>query len=464
MDHQLYKYSPIKKSDLDPNEYLLSLLESAYQMQLLSKSELDRIQAQIMDILKGQITKYTGGASSSVKVETAQNLLTSILYCIDAYGLSMDTPAEFIEELQSRPVREIYLDGLACVESCFEDTRHLFKAVLSNRIQTKLIAYNSTLEAIPDFFSGYDSRFSAHDTMADIDYPLAYDPMNVRGIFYLKQYLRKLNIENRFCAHFPSGEIEQLLYNYGRVYRINYAEFLLNIFEIVLTNAVFAVMLGKAPLTLRLSPMDGDMLNYKFQKTGSGSVPSIMDKSIEALVTKLQITDPDTIEYIRHRENDLASRVINGLHEGCLDKLVITDQAPGPEIITAFTQGQVMEDEDLRQLINLILTSSDAGSKVGLILSHTHSLTDFLDILDAECLFGEEYTVLFESMGNLELALLVRAVMGDELRETEISLQDRLTSLPQPGSDWARELFRYILRLESDRLFSIEGLVYQLGE
>lgn len=463
MNHPAAPRALLHKTDLNPNEYLLSLLELAYQLQLLSKSDLDNIQSQIMDILKVQIMKYTGGASSSVKVETAQNLLTSILYCIDAYGLRLETPTEFIEDLRSRPVRELYLDGLACVESCFEETGHLFKAILSNRIQTKLIAYNSTLEAIPEFFSGYDARFNAHNTMADIDYPLAHDHMNIRGIFYLQQYLHKLNIENRFCAYFPSGEIEQLLYNYGRVYRINYTEFLLNIFEIVLTNAIFAIMLGKDPLTLLLSPKDGNMLNYQLQRTGSSHVSSLIDESIQALAAKLQIIDPDVIEYIRQCENDLASRVINGLQEGCLDKLVITDQVPVSEVTTTFTQGQVMEDGELRQFISQILASSDTGEKVELILSHTRSLTDFLDILDADCLFGEEYTVLFESMGHLELALLVRTIMADELRDADIPLKDRLTNLPQPENEWASELLRSILLMDSDRLSIIEGLVNQLS-
>jgi len=49
-----------------------------------------------MEVLKKVIFKYTGGQSSSVTAATAQSLINSILYCIDARLLALNAPKKVL--------------------------------------------------------------------------------------------------------------------------------------------------------------------------------------------------------------------------------------------------------------------------------------------------------------------------------------------------------------------------------
>ncbi|WP_169834292.1 DUF6179 domain-containing protein [Paenibacillus donghaensis] len=92
------------------------------------------------------------------------------------------------------------------VSKCFEETKQLYNEVKKNKLDVPVDAYNMTIdESLPVFMKKYGIIFDAHNTMASIDYPLAIDDMRLQGIFYIKQYLERLQMETKFC-HFFSHE------------------------------------------------------------------------------------------------------------------------------------------------------------------------------------------------------------------------------------------------------------------
>ncbi|WP_420798637.1 DUF6179 domain-containing protein [Paenibacillus beijingensis] len=70
------------------------------------------------------IRKYTRGESTSVTTETAESILTSIMYAADAYLLSLEVPEKAIMDLKTIDVRQIYERGVQKVTQCFEETKH----------------------------------------------------------------------------------------------------------------------------------------------------------------------------------------------------------------------------------------------------------------------------------------------------------------------------------------------------
>ena len=60
----------------------------------------------------------------------------------------------------------------------------------------------------------------------------------------------------------------------------------------------------------------------------------------------------------------------------------------------------VMTDEDFNWLYNNILKCRTAEKKAGLIIKSISSAGDFLDILNAQCLFGDEYLVLYQKLSE----------------------------------------------------------------
>ena len=57
-----------------------------------------------------------------------------------------------------------------------------------------------------------------------------------------------------------------------------------------------------------------------------------------------------------------------------------------------------MSDMEFNMLCDKILKCKTAGQKTDMIINSISSAVDFLDILSAQCLFGEEYLVLYEKL------------------------------------------------------------------
>ncbi len=211
-DHHLIKESVIKREDIDKNNYTLSLFNQSLAMGIISKEIIRKFQLDSLGILKKLIMKYTFGESSSVKVETAENIMLSIYYCIDAYMASLNMPEKSMAMLEEIGLQEIYNKGVKEVRSCMEECKILYEDVKKNKLDIKLQAYNETVEkALADFFRCYNCLFNAHDTMCSIDYPLSLDDMSIQGVFYIKQYLERLILETKFCHCFHVENIENLL-------------------------------------------------------------------------------------------------------------------------------------------------------------------------------------------------------------------------------------------------------------
>lgn len=198
----------------------------------LSEEEVGSLQLGIMNLLTEEILQYNHRQSSSVRVETAQSLLESMLYSITAY---LDTLPEPAAALRTQNLKELREKGLDLLKKYVEDCVALLEEVKATRTPTELIAYNQTIDhAIGDFFKEYDPRFDAQNTAAMIDYPLLKDGMSIAGILYIRNYLIQLKKENAFCSRYGKNYIRALLLTHGVKHRLDYRDMLVNIPELIL--------------------------------------------------------------------------------------------------------------------------------------------------------------------------------------------------------------------------------------
>ena len=76
-----------------------------------------------------------------------------------------------------------------------------------NKYNTEVIAYNNTLlKEFGNFFDIYDMKFNAQDIKISVDYPLIFGDNDLNGLYYIKNYLEIIELENKFCNHFKSKE------------------------------------------------------------------------------------------------------------------------------------------------------------------------------------------------------------------------------------------------------------------
>ncbi len=458
-NNNLVKHSLIKKEDINPSQFTLSLLGEAYRLNILSLEETENIQMQIMSTLSERIMKFTRGESCSVKTETAENILLSIFYCIDAYLMSFDEADESIFTLQTKSIKNIYEEGLALAKTYANECRLLLAVVQQSKIDVELHAYNTTIdEGFSGCFDEYDADFSAHDTTANIDYPVLFDDATMCGISYVKQYLTKLNLENQFCGLLPISEINSLLNNYGSIYEFDYRDMLINIFQLVLSNSIFSLLLGNSAKKLSITKDECALLQDKLRPLNENDCYYLVEKAIEMIISELAITQPDLQNYMRKFKNALAKELMNYVKRSNLEKLIITTQSESIKTINIFEQGSKMDDDSFKDLVEEMLLCKSATDKFNIIKSDIQCLDDFIDILSADCIFDDEYTEIFSMLSDIELAMLVIKICENAPHIDILSASTDNMHLTQNEIVWQEKCISHLKSLSEDRIAEITKL------
>lgn len=453
------KVTSLHREDLDPNNYVVTLLNEALRIGLIDQPGLEHVQAQAMTILAELIRKYTKGESSSVRVEISQRLLMSVFYAIDAGINKLDDPQDTLDCLLTTDLQEIYKQGLDALEENLKACRQLYQQIENNKLSVQNDAYQTTIDELPQFFRAYDILYNAQYTMANIDYPILFDDMDIQGVFYIKQYLEKLSLENQFCQHFALRDIIRLLHNYSRVYRINVQESLINIMEIVLSNAIFSVLSGNSGNQLDISPEQFALLQQRIEKVHRSQLNTLFTEAIEALISDLQIESPALKDYIRNYKTVLLPRFLNALEYNSLSNIIIVNAQVTQSIDIFFDEGNSLDDEHFREIAENIRDCDLAEDKAALIRSEIHSLGDFIDILEAECLFAEEFQVLYDSLGDIELSILARIVFIEDIRTNLMRFSLNKHEEISVDQEWQQELCKYLHGLEPERIQVIENFI-----
>ncbi len=449
----------LRQAYIDCEHYTLSLLQEGSYAGLIDESGLTRIQTEIMSLLKETLIKYTHGESTSVKSEIAESILTSILYSVDAQLIAL-SPEDALNYLRINDVKRIYQKGLDLITSCFDETKILYRNIANNKLNVELYAYNSTIdEALPEFFAHYDPLYSAQKTWALMDYPLLYSDLKGSGIYFIKQYLENLAIEEHFCSLFDPEAVDNLLYNYGKVYRIDYRETLINILEILLTNSIFSVLSGNRALDLRITTHQYTLLQEKFKDLDNGLCTSIISKAINTLLEELHIDAPKICDYIKTYQALLMPRFFSALENGNLMNIIIISRDKDQPLDIRWDEGNKLNDEDFRLLVEQILECTAGTEKAAIINSSINSLGDFIDVLEADCLFDTEYTDLFTTLGDMELSILMRIVFAEELRVGGIGNLGTIIDEKQLEIPWQIEYSVFLNGLTPARIRAIEYFI-----
>lgn len=452
----IQKYNP-GKSTLEPHSYTLALLIEGRRRGVLGPQAVDEFQAQLTPLLAELILKYTRGESSSVTVETAQRLLGSILYSIDACLRSFSHKEAALLCLQNCRASEMYTRGQALIATYLEQTWLLYEKVRAHKLHVPLKAYHSTIDKdIPDFLNNYDLLFNAQDTMANMDYPLLFDDMRLQGVLYINQYLRKLSMETDYCHMFFPTETNKLLFDYGRVYRLDISGSLINVFEILFTNSLFSYIVGNRPGDLNISYAQLDSLKHKFAGLAVNDCSLVISRAIDKL---LKFTDMDNVDFVNYVEGFIPlfiPRFMNALENDCLANVIIPAQPREGYSRVILDGGQLLPDDAFRELIDLLRDCMEPTAKASLIRKHVTSLPDFLDVLEADCLFDQDYAALFNTLSEIELSILAKIVFAEQLRCNSLSFELRNIDLQDLTVPWHLELAHYFETMLPQRSQAVE--------
>jgi len=450
----LEKQHIIKTENLNKTYYFQSILQEACRLKLLSDSEFEHIQLQSIQLLAKQTEYYTNGESSSVKVEIAQSILQSIFYCIGIYLKSFPDIDLSIDVLKQKPLSELFKDGKKLIVIQLESAKQLLASIQKDSIVTDNIAYNDTVpNGLTLFFSKYDIDFATHEIPASIDYPLSNDmnfSMPLVGIEYIYNYLQILTLENDFCKHFATEDINQLL----RGYDDHYQDLLINIFELVLTNALGSVLRNKNALQLNIEPLDREYLFEKLANLSKDKLDTILQSASKQLCIELNISDESLKKHILTTVINLSKKLRNALEIDQLESIFINFKTLQTQPIFQFEDGKKLNDKLFRSVADEIRECRFASDKIAIIQREIHNINDLVDILEGYCIFGNEFTEIFQSFGDLELALLFKKLPSNML-DSDYHLTDN-------EKEWQAKLNSFFKEIDLNRNEEIRTLAEKI--
>lgn len=444
-------------------DYTINILKWGYLNKKFSEKFILSVQQSIGHLLNKKIQKYCGNFSTSVTVEVGEQLLESIYYTMDINfrdNFDMDSS---IDLLKYNSIEEIFKRGEEKLKYLLEETKQIYDRVCKNKYNTELIAYNDTLiKEFSNFFEVYDMKFNAQDIKISVDYPLVFGDYNLEGIYYIKNYLETIEIENRFCNHFESKEIENLLDINARRYKLNYRDLLTNIFELVINNTILSIMIDGEFENLYIFKEE---IDYLKSNLSLDNIEQEVSKAVDTMIGQLNINDEKEMQYINLYKNRFIDELKEYIVQDCIENLAVVCDRFLEEYFnkTKFVVTEnKLNDYEFRSLLYEIEEEDNINKKVEIIKERINSFDDFCDILKADCFYNKEYKVLFDSLGEIELALLGKFIFFEEVQMGKFNFLNEIFKERTYYYLWQENYIEYMKTQTIDKINKVKNYIITL--
>ena len=294
--NELETVSKIKRENLDEKSYLKTLIEEAYKNDMISDEDIKNMQIQIFELLDERVYKYNGTESSSIRKEIMEQINTSNYYTISLYLKTFKNPDDAVNMLKTKGLKEAYYNGRKRINRLLNIIKVMYIKVKQNKLKTKNTTYNNTIfGGIQGFLKIYDPDFNAQDMKITADYPLYNNLIGKQeGVEFINKYVNSLYIENQFCNLFPSENIEHLLNGYSP----EYEDLVINIFEIVLLEAIACKLVGRDVKDLDLNECEFKRICEMFNGKSKVEIQAHIEKAYKEIQEELFPQNKELQKYI----------------------------------------------------------------------------------------------------------------------------------------------------------------------
>lgn len=392
MKNELDQIQILDASKLDSTLYFQSLIEEAHEKDLLSSSDMERLQYECLNLLAYKTERYNAGESSSVPVETAQGIMTSNLFAISVWLKACPTPEDAVTALQKEGIQSIYEKGRKRIGTILVTTKALHTRLVGQLAENKNVFYRGTLrDGILGFFKWYDPDYAAQEIHITADYPLYLPMPKLAGIEFIRSYVENAFWENQFCICFDPEDVHHLLCGYAE----DYAELLMNLYEQVLTAALGCVLAGADISRLDITENGKEHLKHLFaQKTDANDILAELRKAADRLQEHFGFAQ-GLFQYLQNSLPFIVRKIKLAVSQNTLEQVFFTPVYPENKPRMTVSFGEKMEDGQYRKLIGEIRECRFSQDKILLIQRQVHSLADLEDVLlDGELNRGEIQGVL----------------------------------------------------------------------
>jgi len=399
------RISKIDKTKLSGIYFFQTLLEQGCLCGLISDSDIENIQFECLSILSKQTDRFNNGDSSSIRVETAQSLLASILYTIGLYLKTYSNPDDAIAALLQQRAETFFIKGLKQINTKLTAAKAVHHRIVHHLVNTPNIYYKSTIvDGINGFFKIYYPEFGAHEIHITADYPVFNEVTDLTGIEFIQKYIQNFYYENLLCSYFSDLSIHHLLYGFNA----DYKNLLFNIYEPILITLLGCVLTEKEVNQLELAEADVRYLCQLFKDKTTVEITQILQHALEKAVQKLSISSENLRLYLNESIYKIVKVIQSAASIQSLDKVFIIPVYPENIPIIKFSYGTKMENDLYCQLIEEITQSGNTADKIKIISERVHSLADFNDVLLDAQLSDEEISAVLKLLSPVEFAALLK--------------------------------------------------------
>lgn len=322
--NEIEAISKIKREKLDEKNYFKTLIEVAYEEQMLTDDDIVNLQMQVLQLLDKRVYKYNGVDSSSIRKEVVEEISNSNNYTISIYLKIFKNPDEAIKILKEKGVETAYQEGIKKIDKMLNIIRLMYIKVKQNKLNIENDTYNDTIiGGIQGFLKIYDPDFKAQDMKITADYPLYNNLIGkLEGVEFIKEYLNSIYLENIFCKKFSEEKIKYLLYGYSH----DYKELIFNIFEIVLLEVIACKLVKRDIKDLSISTAELNEIYLMFEDKDKSEIENIINKIYKEICKEVLLDNEELQRYIMKNLGSIVEIIASAAKQNTLDKVFITQK------------------------------------------------------------------------------------------------------------------------------------------
>lgn len=164
--------------------------------------------------------KYTGGDSTSITYEKADQLMKAVLYCITLTEMGNTLNVPSLSGKDKLSAREAYKAGFELLKLKVKEALNLYNEILENFDDyDNRCLHDTFIKGMPEFFKRYDIFFAPQDEILMFDYPVLTDLTNLCGVLKAQTFLKCIKAEQGFLKGFDRNYVISLLSEYDCEYK-----------------------------------------------------------------------------------------------------------------------------------------------------------------------------------------------------------------------------------------------------
>ena len=225
---------------------------------------------------------------------------------------------------EEKGLKIAYQEGRKKIDKMLNVIRVMYIKVKQNKLNIPNVTYDDTLiGGIQGFLKIYDPDFKSQDMKITADYPLYNNLIGkLDGVEFIKEYLNSIYLENVFCKKFSEEKINYLLYGYSH----DYKELIINIFEIVLLEAIGCKLAKRDIQDLAISTDELNEIYAMLKDKEKVEIKQEINRAYQEICEELLLDKEQLQKYIEKNFDYIVEMITNAVEQNTLDKVFITQK------------------------------------------------------------------------------------------------------------------------------------------